>query len=139
MRDYYDAGSRDDDLFEADDVKRRQQKRAETKAALEAAATADAKRTAQLKERMDDRARETNRRQVIAEYQAAGVEPPSVDGNRKPTTSLSLLLRMGWKIENISGQPTLIRPSWYRAPVRESDPEPVFGAPRIEESENPEP
>lgn len=133
-RDYYDPESRDDDLFEADELRRRQAKRAAVKESLELAKVAEAKQTAALKARMDERAQETNRRQVIAEYQAAGVEPPSVDGNGKPTTSLSLLLRMGWKIENISGRPTLLRPAWMPPPSRPA-PEPEFGAPVRDEEE----
>lgn len=133
-RDYHDPGSYDDDLFDADEARRRQAKREETMAAIEKAAATEAKARADLDARMAERARETNRRQVIAEYQAAGVEPPSIDRNGKPTASLSLLLRMGWKLENISGKPTLIRPSWMSRP-----PEPVFGAPVIDETENPAP
>lgn len=147
MRDYFDPGSYDDDLFEAEAAKKRAADRAKAEAAQLDATNAQLKFAAQLKARMDERAAETNRRQLIAEYQAAGVEPPMTDGNGKPTVSLSMLLRMGWSLENISGQPTLIRPFGTRAPVPPVEPEPVFGeepvfgAPRIEreESENPAP
>jgi hypothetical protein len=139
MRDYFDPASRDDDLFEAEEVKRRQARRQQAREAQEAAAVAERQQSAAIKSRLDERAREANRRQVIAEYQAAGVEPLQVDGDGKPTVSLSMLLRFGWKVEIVSGQPTLIRPFGMRAP-RPIE-EPVFGAPvhSDEESENPAP
>ncbi len=138
-RDYFSPSSHDDDLFNAEEAKRRAARREAAREARELLGAAEVKQAAMLKSRIDERARETNRRQVIAEYQAAGVEPPSVDGEGKPTASLSMLLRIGWKVENISGLPTLIRPHWLRA--SSPTPEPVFGAPRIEEDEreNPEP
>ncbi len=90
-------------------------------------AAAEVKQAAALKVRIDARASETNRRQVIAEYQAAGISPPLIDGNGKPTVSLSMLLRLGWKVEDISGKPVLIHPPGYRPP--RPIPEPIFGAP----------
>lgn len=142
-RDYYEPQSYDDDLFEADQARVRKAKREEAQAAMQKVRDHDAAISAQLKARIDERARETNRRQVIGEYQSAGVEPLQVDGNGKPTASLSLLLSVGWKIENISGKNVLIAPAGYRPPRREPEPEPdiEFGAPRIEddESENPAP
>lgn len=135
-RDYFEPTSYDDDLFDAEEAKRRTARREAAKAARDAMAETEAKAAVILKARIDERARETNRRQVIAEYQAAGVEPLEVDGNGKPTVSLSMLLRLGWRVENISGQPTLIRPRWMAAPRPVE--EPVFGAP-APESENPAP
>jgi hypothetical protein len=94
---------------------------------------------AQLKARMDERARETNRRQVLAEYQAAGVQPLKVDGTGRPMISLSMLLRIGWEVREISGKKVLVAPAGYQPPrpEPESEPDIEFGAPRIE-SENPE-
>lgn len=143
-RDYYEPQSYDDDLFEADQARARAVKREEAREALRKVSDHDAALAAQLKARMDERAKETNRRQVLGEYQAAGVEPLQVDGSGRPTATLSLLLSVGWKIENISGKNVLIAPAGYRPPRAEPDPEPVFGADpvfgaprRDEDDENP--
>ena len=132
-RDYYEPTSYDDDLFEAEEAAKRADRRKQAEKAGDALAAEEARQAAALRARIDERAAETNRRQVIAEYQAAGVEPLRVDGNGRPTVSLSMLLRIGWTIENISGKNVLIYPPGYRPPHLE---EPVFGAPRIEEIED---
>lgn len=94
-----------DDLSQADELRRKRiLEEAERFEKIEAAAEAErrAKATA--------RAMETNRRQTIAEYQAAGVEPPNVDENGRPTVSLSLLLSFGWTIEQIGDRNVLVKP-----------------------------
>lgn len=140
-RDYYDPQSYDDDLFEADQARARKAKREEAQAAMQKVRDHDAMLAAQLKARIDESARETNRRQVLAEYQAAGVLPLQIGRDGRPTVSLSMLLRFGWEVREISGKPTLIAPAGYRPPRAEPEPDIEFGAPRIEddESENPAP
>lgn len=135
-RDYYEPQSYDDDLFEADQARKRKAKREEAQAALEKVRSHEAVLTAQLKARMDERARETNRRQILAEYQAAGVQPLQVGGDGRPTVSLSMLLRFGWEVREISGKPTLIAPPGYRPPRPEPEPDIEFGAPRVEDDES---
>lgn len=140
-RDYFEPTSYDDDLFDAEEAKRRKARREAAKAARDAMAETEAKAAVILKARIDERARETNRRQVIAEYQAAGVLPLQIGRDGRPTVSLSMLLRFGWEVREISGKPTLIAPAGYRPPRAEPEPDIEFGAPRIEddESENPAP
>lgn len=49
-----------------------------------------------------------NRRQVLAEYTAAGVEP--LPGS---SASLSLLRSLGWTVQEIEGKPTLVKPPMF--------------------------
>jgi hypothetical protein len=46
---------------------------------------------------------ETNERLRVAEYRAAGLEP-------QPGVSLSMLMMLGWTVQEISGKKTLVRP-----------------------------
>lgn len=66
-----------------------------------AAATAQAEvEREELAMRAAGTARENTRRFVMQEYVNAGVEPLEVDAEGCPTVSLSLLLTMGWTIED---------------------------------------
>jgi hypothetical protein len=53
-----------------------------------------------------------NRDQLLAEYREADVKPPAslIGEDGYPTTSLSLLLWMGWKIEESVGWRSLVPP-----------------------------
>lgn len=77
---------------------RRQRMITEGEKALAEERAEEAKRAAKATARTLD----NNRRQLLAEYERAGVEPPFVDENGKPTMSLSMLLRLGWSIKQIS-------------------------------------
>lgn len=65
---------------------------------------AEAKRRAQTQAW----ALEANRAQVLETYAAAGVQPPMGDG--KTLVSLPLLLSVGWTIQDIHGEKTLVAP-----------------------------
>src|SRR5574337_999474 len=94
-----------DDLSQADEIRR--------KRILEEAERLDkieAKAEAARRARATAWSLETNRRQTIAEYQAAGVEPPNVDETGRPTVSLSLLLSFGWTIEQAGDRNVLVKP-----------------------------
>lgn len=45
-----------------------------------------------------------------AEFANAGVEPPVVDDRGVPTASLSMLLSLGWRIEVMGRDRTLVKP-----------------------------
>lgn len=101
-----------DSFFEADEAAERQRQhdeaRAESIAAAEAAAQQEeAEREARRKSAAELSAR-ASEAAALAEYCAAGVEP-----FRSPNgmlTSLPLLRKLGWTIQEIDGKPTLVKP-----------------------------
>lgn len=108
-RNYYSQTSYDDDLFDAEEAAARRRKREELLAANAEIAAAEAREEATRRRLIAERAIEANRRQVLREYEAAGVEPLAVDASGAPTTSLSLLLSLGWTVERIGDRNVLAR------------------------------
>lgn len=88
-----------DTLFDRDEAQRLRDQRAEMvengKRRQEMLDAQDAAQRARAKESM---LRATDVA-ILREYEIAGVEPPIVKGN-KPAVSLSLLIRLGWRIED---------------------------------------
>jgi hypothetical protein len=59
-----------------------------------------------------------NRNDVLCEqYRAAGVEPVHVNSEGVPTVSLTLILSIGWTIQEVDGEKRLFLPS--APPARE--------------------
>lgn len=109
-RSYYGTGDLDDDLFEAEEAARRRRKREEMLEAHRIAQEVEAKAEAIRKARATEVSLETNRRQLLRQYEAAGVEPPSVDASGRPLVSLPMLLTLGWSIEHHLDGNVLARP-----------------------------
>jgi hypothetical protein len=65
----------------------------------------------EVRKKVDDRERWrlANLVQVNETYLARGLEPPEWTDQRPPI-SLDLLLKLGWRVETISGKPVLIKP-----------------------------
>lgn len=55
--------------------------------------------------------KEANRRYLLREYQVHGLEPVYADKAKTIMLSLSMLLAMGWKIEEIEGVKVLTKPT----------------------------
>jgi hypothetical protein len=69
---------------------------------------------------------ETNERLRVAEYRAAGLEP-------QPGVSLSMLMMLGWTVQEISGKKTLVRPKTKSKPKSKKNREEI-AADSIKES-----
>lgn len=80
----------------------------------------DAKQAELRKIKAQDLSRRANESFLNHEYSSAGVTPPWTNGNGVPTVSLSLLKQMGWRVENYSGQATLVEPMARREHIRRS-------------------
>ena len=99
-----------DNLFDREEAERRRQDRAamiESGKAMQAAI--DAQEAAARLRAKEGMLRATDIA-ILREYQHAGVEPIKVRGDGVPTCSLSLLLRLGWRIDEFNGAKTLIAP-----------------------------
>jgi hypothetical protein len=77
---------------------------------MAALAEHDAAAAAERKRKADDLTKRANGTVALAEYRAAGVESPSVDGDGAPRVSLSLLLSIGWTVEDVDGARELVAP-----------------------------
>jgi len=100
----------DEDLFRQDEATER---RAAVETAREFAARQAAEmaaRDAAFLERARTSARDAGRRELLAEYRAAGVEPPSFDDDGMPRVSLALLRTLGWRVEEINRAKILVAP-----------------------------
>ena len=51
-----------------------------------------------------------NRREVLDSYTRAGVTPPHLDKDGFPNCSLTMLLSLGWRVEEVEGTKVLLRP-----------------------------
>lgn len=78
------------------------------------------KHAAERKVAADQRSMEANRIQLLGEYEAAGIYPPFTDDSGKPTISLSLLKRLGWRIENFGSDGNSLVPPGWRAPIQQT-------------------
>lgn len=106
-----DIDDLDESLFTREEAEGRRAERAEQKENHrkfeEAQAQQDAKRAAEFNEWSREKGIESIRRG----YAARGVEPPCVNGDGEPTCSADLLLKMGWRIEEMpDGTKTWVRP-----------------------------
>ena len=105
MKSFHEPFDRYDDLEELEDKKRRSRERLEkARIAKELEDKAEAKRLAQAIEFTQ----RSNERYLRREYEIAGVQPQHVDDKGNPTVSLSMLLRLGWRIETIGDENVLV-------------------------------
>lgn len=103
----------DDDIDSLFDREEAQERRRVTAVDREVASERLAQMQAQdaeMKKRARESMRGTSAAFVVREYRNAGVEPPSVDPSGNPTCSLSLLKKMGWRIEEFAGEKVLVAP-----------------------------
>lgn len=101
----------DDDLFDREEADRRRTARAAMVAAGEERARQTAEQDAAMAARTRDFTRRANGEALLKEYRGAGVAPLQVDGDGYPTTSLALLRKMGWRVEELEqGTKALIAP-----------------------------
>lgn len=94
-----------DTLFDQEETQRRQAERVSMITAGEVRLRQEAERDAAAKKRTVAFMAETNQNMILAQYRAAGVEPPS-----KTLVSLTMLFSLGWRIEEVDGVKTLVAP-----------------------------
>jgi hypothetical protein len=99
-----------EDIFERDEAARRRKMADDVVEANKKRIEREDKAAAERKEAARRFAMKVNADQLCAEYRTAGVEPPRTDFDGVPTTSLSMLLLLGWRIECVSGQNRLVEP-----------------------------
>lgn len=97
-------------LFDREREQRRAAEREDFKRRMEVLAQQEREREEERAARADANKRASNVRALMAEYERAGVEPPFTNGDGVPTCSLSLLLQIGWSIEQLGDSVTLIQP-----------------------------
>lgn len=107
-----------EDIFDRQHAAERRARIEQSQADHAALLKHDAEQTVLRKIKGDDLSRRANESFLNYEYSSSGVTPPSTNGNGIPTVSLSLLKWMGWRIENYSGQATLVEPMAQREHVR---------------------
>ncbi len=101
----------DDSLFDRDEVEHRPRRRTEEVERLHAQAKEIDARDAAFRASALASVKDGRRRDLLAEYRAAGVEPQGLDGDGTPTVSLALLLRLNWTIEEVNrGEWKLVAP-----------------------------
>lgn len=91
----------DESLFDQEEAEARRIEREQRRARAEEQGRERAAEDAAIAARAAKFRDETNARMLVDEYRRAGVEPPKVDGDGAPTCSLTLLLWMGWTIEEL--------------------------------------
>lgn len=108
--------------FELEDIFDRaeaEERRARVQAARELNAARDAQEAAQAEARRQKATAYTmmvNERHRRAEYRGRGVEPPMI-GGVQTRASLSLLLSVGWRIEQQMGRNVLVPPISYQSAI----------------------
>lgn len=106
LRSRRDIDDIDATLFDRDEAEERKRLREEQRALVDERRAQYVQQDAAAKVAADAGMAEANERARVAEYRAAGVFPPS--GQR---ASLSLLLHLGWRIEEIGqGERVLVKP-----------------------------
>lgn len=99
------------DFFELESLKEMRAKREQAVRDGEAIAAAEAVEAAAAKARVDALTLRANESFLLAEYQSAGIAPPFTNGRGVPTVSLALLVRQGWRIEQLGdNEMALVRP-----------------------------
>lgn len=107
-----------EDIFDRQAAAERRAKIEQAQADHAAMLKHDADQAALRKVKADDTSRRANESFLNHEYSSHGITPPWTNGAGVPTVSLSLLKWMGWRVENYSGQATLIEPMAGREQIR---------------------
>lgn len=98
------------ELLDFDDLESPKQRRERLLLEAEERRQAEARQLAETRARVDAARDRHNARALVREYRRFGVEPPFTNGHGIPTTSLSLLLSNGWRVEEVGGKNVLLRP-----------------------------
>ena len=98
-----------DDIFERAEAEERRARMASVLARNEEIAKQDAEAAAIRKLAADELSARANASARLREFERHGVKPPIIDGV-ETKSSLSLLMQLGWTIENLLGQNKLIAP-----------------------------
>ncbi len=106
----------DEEFLDQREVEDRKAERAERRAVAEQQAKDRAAEDAAMAARVARFGKETSARSLWSEYDAAGVQPVKLDANGVPTCSLSLLLKIGWTIEETHIGKRLREPPPYVPP-----------------------
>lgn len=114
--------TRDQDFFDHQDAEDRRARVAAAEARNAEVREQEAGAEAARRESSKIFSMRANAALLVEQYLAAGVEPPAVDARGVPTCSLSLLLAVGWRVEEHENEVTgevrreLVRPP--AAPAR---------------------
>lgn len=99
-----------DDMIEQDAAERR-------RVALQEAEARNAQEAEAAKVRAQnatERTMKNNRILLLRDYELAGVRPPFTYDDGTPRMSLPMLRKLGWEVQNISGEAVLVEPKTYR-------------------------
>lgn len=99
----------DDDLFERERASRIAASNADFRERMTQLAVQERQQEAERKARADATTMRANMSAMMQEYRRAGVTPPFVNEDGTPRCSLSMLINLGWSIEELNGTVTLIR------------------------------
>lgn len=109
----------DFDLFDREEDGRRMARREEMKR-VAAAERAKEEEAAEIRRaRATELSRQANKEALLRQYQNAGVAPPAVDAAGCPTCSLTMLLSMGWSVEEVGGRMELLAPAHLRGKIEQ--------------------
>jgi hypothetical protein len=103
-----------DDMFGFEDERDKRARLARLEEEGRRAAEADRRGHDEVMARVAKKSAEFHRRHLLAEYRLAGVAPPETDENGTPKTSLSMLLNLGWRVEEVGGGLRALVPPWLR-------------------------
>lgn len=98
------------DMFELQHADEKRARLEEAKRLNTERAEQDAREEAERKESLLKFSKIGHRRQLLAQYREAGVEPPLVTEDGTPRVSLTMLLSIGWTIAEVFGEKMLVRP-----------------------------
>lgn len=107
-----------EDIFDRQEAAERRARIEQSQADHAAMLKHEAEQAAARKIKAVDLSRRANESFLNHEYSSNGVTPPWTNGSGVPTVSLSLLKWMGWRVENYSGQATLVEPMATREHAR---------------------
>lgn len=100
----------DDALYDRTAADRHDARLEEAKRRNEEIDRVESEKAAAERAEADRRTRRQNAVMQLREYRHAGVEPPKVDDEGYPTTSLETLLSLGWRIEQARDGNVLVPP-----------------------------
>lgn len=106
-------------LFEREEAARLMARREELRAQIEVERAKEEELATARRARAADDAIAANKRLLLRQYEAAGVAPPSVDGDGYPTCSLPMLFSLGWSVEEVGGHMELIAPHHLRGKIEQ--------------------
>ena len=98
------------DFFEQDEYWRRKERIAAAEEQNAVRLRQDAEAAAKRQIEADKLTARANESFLLHEYRSYGIDPPFVDLGGMPTVSLALLLDMGWRVEQVGRESTLVRP-----------------------------